>query len=66
MHSFTPSPQIPHLVINKFNFYLSLPPPLTFKNPKQPKQLPKHLPIHPFLSHTHPPYLSPHPYTPKR
>ncbi|WP_186313698.1 TatD family hydrolase, partial [Staphylococcus epidermidis] len=25
----------------------------------------KHLPIDPFLSDTHPPYLSPHPYTPK-
>ncbi|WP_313956267.1 TatD family hydrolase, partial [Staphylococcus epidermidis] len=52
IHTFTPSPQIPHLVINKFNFYLSLRAPLTFKNPKQPKQVPKHVPIDRFLCET--------------
>ncbi|WP_420359721.1 TatD family hydrolase, partial [Bacillus altitudinis] len=45
IHSFTPTLQIPKPSI-QINFYISFPPPLTFKNPKKPKQLLNHIPTH--------------------
>ncbi|WP_391509771.1 TatD family hydrolase, partial [Bacillus pumilus] len=64
IHSFTPTLQIPKPSIH-INFYISFPPPLTFKNPKKPKELLNHIPTHPLFIQTHSPYLTPPPFTPK-
>ena len=41
MHSFSASPEIADVIINKLNFYVSLGGPVTFKNAKQPKEVAK-------------------------
>ncbi|MGE7167143.1 TatD family hydrolase [Staphylococcus hominis] len=66
MHSFSASPEIADVVINKLNFYVSLGGPVTFKNAKQPKEVAKHVPMDRLLVETDAPYLSPHPYRGKR
>ena len=66
MHSFSGSPEIADVVINKLNFYISLGGPVTFKNAKQPKEVAKHVPMERLLVETDAPYLSPHPYRGKR
>ena len=66
MHSFSASPEIADVVINKLNFYVSLGGPVTFKNAKQPKEVAKHVPMDRLLCETDAPYLSPHPYRGKR
>ncbi|MEJ7154973.1 TatD family hydrolase, partial [Staphylococcus ureilyticus] len=45
MPSFSASPEIADVVINKLNFYVSLGGPVTFKNAKQPKEVAKHVPM---------------------
>ena len=65
MHSFSGSPEIADVVINK-NFHISLGGPVTFKNAKQPKEVAKHVPMDRLLVETDAPYLSPHPYRGKR
>ena len=45
MHSFSASPEIADVIINKLNFYVSLGGPVTFKNAKQPKEVAKHVPM---------------------
>ena len=66
MHSFSASPEIADVVINKLNFYVSLGGPVTFKNAKQPKEVAKHVPMDRLLVETDAPYLSPHPFRGKR
>lgn len=66
MHSFSGSPEIADVVINKLGFYISLGGPVTFKNAKQPKEVAKHVPLDRLLVETDAPYLSPHPYRGKR
>lgn len=66
MHSFSGSPEIADVVINKLGFYISLGGPVTFKNAKQPKKVAKHVPLDRLLVETDAPYLSPHPYRGKR
>lgn len=66
MHSFSGSPEIADVVINKLNFHISLGGPVTFKNAKQLKEVAKHVPMDRLLVETDAPYLSPHPYRGKR
>ncbi|MCH4337488.1 TatD family hydrolase [Staphylococcus haemolyticus] len=66
MHSFSGSPEIADVVINKLNFHISLGGTVTFKNAKQPKEVAKHVPMDRLLVETDAPYLSPHPYRGKR
>lgn len=66
MHSFSASPEIADVVINKLGFYVSLGGPVTFKNAKQPKEVAEHVPFDRLLVETDAPFLSPHPYRGKR
>ena len=66
MHSFSGSPEIADVVINKLNFYISLGGPVTFKMRNNLKEVAKHVPMERLLVETDAPYLSPHPYRGKR
>ena len=64
MHSFSASPEIADVVINKLNFYVSLGGPVTFKNAKQQKLLNTYQWIVCYARQM--PVSIPHPYRGKR
>ena len=65
MHSFSASPEIADVVINKLNFYVSLGGQLLSKMPNSLK-VAQHVPMDRLLCETDAPYLSPHPYRGKQ